>query len=115
MGVTTMLFLGVANTLLQTRAPDHVRGRVMSVYTMMMMGLMPLGSLILGSLGSIVSVSTSFVVGGAVVALIALYSFVQVPAVRAATSQPPRHRRVHGQVHPARIAPAEARGGGAAD
>jgi MFS family permease len=113
-GVVTMLFLGVANTLLQTRAPDQMLGRVMSVYTMMMMGFMPLGSLLLGSIGSIVTVSTSFVIGGALVALVALYGFARVPAVRAATSQP-RHRRTRGPVHPARIAPAEARGGGAAD
>ena len=113
-GVTTMVFLGMANTLLQTRSPDHVRGRVMSVYTMMMVGLMPLGSLLLGSLGTLVTVSTSFVIGGSIVVVVVLYVLLRVPAVRLATSQP-RHRRTHGQVHPARIAPAEARGGGAAD
>jgi MFS family permease len=113
-GFTTMLFLGMANTLLQTRTPDHLRGRVMSVHTMMFMGLMPLGSMVLGGVGTLVGVSTSFVIGGIAVALVAGYAAVRVPAVRLATSQP-RHRRQHAQVHPARPAHAEARTGGAAD
>jgi len=29
-----MVFLGMANTLMQTRTPDHLRGRAMSVHTM---------------------------------------------------------------------------------
>ncbi len=113
-GFTTMLFLGMANTLLQTRTPDHLRGRVMSVHTMVFIGLMPLGSMILGSIGTLVGVSTSFVIGGVAVALVTLYAAVRVPAIRLATSQP-RHRRQHAQVHPARPVHAEARSGGAAD
>src|SRR5258708_21114589 len=54
LGFSTMVFLGMANGLLQTRSPDHLRGRVMSVYTMVFMGLMPLGSMVMGSIGSIV-------------------------------------------------------------
>ncbi|HLZ48503.1 MAG TPA: MFS transporter, partial [Candidatus Limnocylindria bacterium] len=37
LGFSTMVFLGMANGLLQTRSPDHLRGRVMSVYTMVFM------------------------------------------------------------------------------
>ena len=33
-----MVFLGMANTLMQTRTPDHLRGRAMSVHTMVFMG-----------------------------------------------------------------------------
>src|SRR6266542_2618400 len=54
LGFSTMVFLGMANGLLQTRSPDHLRGRVMSVYTMVFMGLMPLGSMVMGSIGSVV-------------------------------------------------------------
>lgn len=112
-GFATMIFLGMANTLLQTRTPDHLRGRVMSVHTMMFMGLMPLGSMLLGSVGTFVGVSTSFVIGGTVIALVTLYAALRVPAVRLATSQP-RHRRQHAQVHP-RVVHGEARNGQAAD
>ena len=113
-GFSTMVFLGMGNTLLQTRTPDHLRGRVMSVHTMMFMGFMPLGSLVLGSIGTFVGVATSFVIGGVSVALVTLYVALRVPAVRLATSQP-RHRRQHAQVHPAKPVHSEARSGGAAD
>ncbi len=111
-GFTTMLFMGMSNTLLQTRTPDHLRGRVMSVHTMLFMGFMPLGSMLLGSIGTFVGVSTSFVIGGTVIALVTLYAALRVPELRRASSQP-RHRRQHAQVHPARPIHAEARGGGA--
>ncbi len=110
-GFGTMLFLGLSNTIAQTRSPDHLRGRVMSVYSMMQIGLIPLGTMALGSLGTFIGVSASFVAGGIVVAVVAVYALVRVPAVRLATSQP-RHRRQRSQVHPARR---EARSGGAAD
>ena len=114
MGVATMLALGLTNTLLQTRTPDHLRGRVMSVYTMIQIGLIPLGTMVLGSLGSIAGVSTSLFVGGAVITIAAVYALFRVPAIRGVTSQP-RHRRRHAQVHPARPVHAEARSGDAAD
>jgi len=115
LGFATMVFLGMANTLLQTRSPDHLRGRVMSVHTMVFLGFMPLGSMVLGGVGTLIGVSNSFVVGGLIVSAAALWAALRAPAVRAATSES-RHRRPHPQVHP-RPARAEARGagGGAGD
>lgn len=97
-GFATMIFLGMANTLLQTRSPDHLRGRVMSVQTMVFVGLMPLGSLVLGGIGTLVGVANSFVIGGLVVAVATLFIAVSMPAVRAATAQA-RHRHRHTPVH----------------
>lgn len=111
LGFATMVFLGMANTLLQTRTPDQLRGRVMSVQTMMFMGFMPLGSMLLGSIGTLVGVSTSFVIGGTIIALVLLFATLRVPALRRATSQP-RHRREHTR---SRTMHNEARSGGAAD
>ena len=39
-----------SNTLIQAMVPDHLRGRVMAVYTMMFMGMAPFGSLFAGAL-----------------------------------------------------------------
>ncbi|MDE3113281.1 MAG: MFS transporter [Chloroflexota bacterium] len=111
MGFGTMLFLGLSNTLAQTRSPDHLRGRVMSVYSMMQVGLIPLGTMALGSLGSFIGVSTSFIIGGAFVTIVTLYAVIGVPALRNATSQP-RHRRSRGGTHHGHR---EVRSGGAAD
>jgi MFS family permease len=45
-----MIFVNnVANAMVQTRAPDHLRGRVMGAYTWIFFGSMPLGALWLGT------------------------------------------------------------------
>ena len=43
-GWGVMTTMALTNTLIQTAAPDHLRGRVMSVYVLMFMGMAPLGS-----------------------------------------------------------------------
>ena len=82
--LAVMVFLGMANTLIQTRTPDHLRGRAMSVYTMIFIGLMPLGQMVLGSVGSLVGINLAFLAGGTLVVLIALYAALRVPALRGA-------------------------------
>ena len=37
-----------SNTLIQTMAPEHLRGRVMSVHSMRFMGMVPFGALMVG-------------------------------------------------------------------
>jgi predicted MFS family arabinose efflux permease len=81
-----MIFLGMANTLMQTRTPDHLRGRAMSVHTMVFMGFMPLGQMILGSVGTIFGINTAFFIGGCLVMAIAAYAAIRAPALRAALS-----------------------------
>lgn len=49
-GFSLMLQMGAANTLVQSMVPDRLRGRVMSVYSMMLMGMAPLGALVAGQL-----------------------------------------------------------------
>ena len=85
-----MLFLGMANTLMQTRSPDHLRGRVMSVHTMVFMGFMPLGQLILGATGTVVGINNAFLIGGSVVVLVSGYALLRATALRApmATARP---------------------------
>jgi MFS family permease len=84
--LAVMIFLGMANTLLQTRAPDALRGRVMSVHTMVFMGFMPLGQMLLGSLGTFVGINNSFLVGGVIVTLLAGYAALRVSALREAVA-----------------------------
>jgi len=79
-----MVFLGMANGLLQTRAPDHLRGRVMSVYTMVFMGLMPLGSMVMGSIGSIVGIAGALLAGGIACTVVAVYASIRVRSLRLA-------------------------------
>ena len=85
-----MVYLGMANTLMQTRTPDALRGRVMSVQTMVFIGFMPLGQMVLGSVGTLVGINNAFLVGGVIVTLLAGYAALRVSALRdaIATARP---------------------------
>jgi MFS family permease len=49
-GFSMMLQMSSSNTLIQAMVPDHLRGRVMAVYSMMFMGMAPFGALLGGAL-----------------------------------------------------------------
>ncbi|HEY7352840.1 MAG TPA: MFS transporter [Terriglobales bacterium] len=72
-GFCMMLQMSSSNTLIQAMVPDRLRGRVMSVYSMMFMGMGPFGALIAGviadHLGAPLAVTMGAVagVGGAVI------------------------------------------------
>jgi MFS family permease len=82
-----MVFLGMANTLMQTRTPDHLRGRAMSVHTMVFMGFMPLGQMLLGSIGAVAGIDTAFFIGGCIVTAIALFAAARASALRDAMAE----------------------------
>jgi MFS family permease len=71
-----------ANTLVQTTVPDHLRGRVMSVYTMLFMGMMPLGNLQAGTLASRFGAPFAVGFGAAICALAALLILWRLPQLR---------------------------------
>lgn len=65
----------LTNTLLQTKAPDHLRGRVMGFYSFMVVGMAPLGALQAGWVSEHFGVQASLAVGGAVCAIAALLAW----------------------------------------
>jgi hypothetical protein len=77
-------FSGInTNTMLQTHADARMRGRVISLHGLTMMGVVPLGVMLEGALGSVLSVPTMVVIAGAVSMLVVLYTIVAAPKVRA--------------------------------
>ncbi len=48
-GFSMMIEMASSNTLVQSMAPDELRGRVMSVYSMVFMGMAPFGALLAGA------------------------------------------------------------------
>jgi len=48
-GGASILILNLANALVQTLASDELRGRVMSVYSLIFLGFMPIGGLLAGA------------------------------------------------------------------
>lgn len=94
-GLSAIAFNGLTNTTLQTTAPDRMLGRVMSIFAMIFMGIMPLGQLALGALGSAFGIDVVLFAGGAATLAAATYAFFRVPAIRdlEARAQVVRHPR----------------------
>ena len=84
--LAVMVFMGMGSTLMQTRTPDALRGRVMSVQTMVFIGFMPLGQMLLGSVGTVAGINTAFLFGGILVTLLAGYAAIRVSALREAVA-----------------------------
>lgn len=70
-GFAQIAFSALANTALQTVTPDHLRGRVMSVYMLVFAGSTPIGNLFTGALAHWYGVSITLVIS-AVLGLIAV-------------------------------------------
>lgn len=82
-GFTMMIEMGSSNTLIQSMAPDELRGRVMSVYSMMFMGMAPFGALLAGwAAGRFGAPATVGVAGAICVAAAAVFR-AWLPQIRA--------------------------------
>ena len=69
-------------SLVQLLVPDHLRGRVMSIYMVAFRGGMPLGSLASGYAASLTSASYVLAVNGGLVSLVAIYFLARSPGMR---------------------------------
>lgn len=81
-GLAVLSFAGSSNVMLQTLSPDDMRGRAISVFSMIILGLVPAGSLLLGSIASVAGLSRSLTGGGALALVIALAIWFSNPAIR---------------------------------
>jgi MFS family permease len=63
-GFFVMIEMAASNTLIQSMIPDRLRGRVMSVYSMMFMGMAPLGALGAGIAAAPLGAPGTIAIGG---------------------------------------------------
>ena len=63
-GYGVMLQMSSSNTLIQAMVPDELRGRAMAMYTMMFMGMAPVGSLFAGALADKIGAPWTVAIGG---------------------------------------------------
>jgi MFS family permease len=63
------------NSLLQTITPDHLRGRIMSLYVLFFAGMMPFGSLQAGFIADRFGAQMALRVGGIIVACVTVFLF----------------------------------------
>jgi MFS family permease len=64
-GFGSILMAATGNTTIQLAVPDHLRGRVMSVYTTVFSASVPIGGLAMGAIASSFGVPVAIALGGA--------------------------------------------------
>ncbi|WP_310488739.1 MFS transporter [Chamaesiphon sp. VAR_69_metabat_338] len=80
-GLGTILQIASGNTVLQTIVDDDKRGRVMSIYTMSFLGVVPFGNLLGGTLADRIGVTPTLIFAGSACLLGSLYFSRQLPAL----------------------------------
>ena len=86
-GFCMMVQMASSNTLIQAMVPDRLRGRTMAVYSMMFMGMAPLGSLLAGELGSRIGAQWTVALGGAGAVIGGIIFARQLPKLRVEARQ----------------------------
>src|ERR1700681_1970579 len=81
-GYFIMLQMASSNTLIQAMVPDALRGRTMAVYSMMFMGMAPIGALLGGALSDRLGAPLTVAIGGLASVLGAWWVRVPVPKIR---------------------------------
>jgi MFS family permease len=86
-GFTMMIEMGSSNTLIQSMVPDRLRGRVMAVYSMMFMGMAPLGSLLAGTAADRIGAPWTVAAAGVVCIAAAGVFWTFLPNIRVGARQ----------------------------
>jgi MFS family permease len=81
-GYFVMLQMASSNTLIQVMVPDVLRGRVMALYSMMFMGMAPVGALLGGALSDRLGAPVTVAIGGIASIAGAWWFGVQLPKIR---------------------------------
>jgi MFS family permease len=81
-GWSFMMVMNNSNALMQSHVPDHLRGRVMSVYTLVFFGAMPLGSLFAGAFAQKFNEPLTVMLSAAVLMVMAIAAWIFLPMIR---------------------------------
>jgi MFS family permease len=86
-GCAMMVQMASSNTLIQSMVPDHLRGRVMSIYSMMFMGMAPFGALLAGAIAHRLDAPPTVALGGVACLVGAAVFGVRLQAFRTAARE----------------------------
>ncbi len=81
-GAALLMTFSMTSSLVQLIVPDHLRGRVMSIYMVAFRGGMPLGSLAAGYVASVTSAPLVLEVNGMLIMCVAVYFLIKSHGVR---------------------------------
>lgn len=82
LGWGIMAMANCTNALVQSHISDDMRGRVMGLYSLIFMGSMPLGSLMIGSLAEVLTPTTTVVGYAAAILVYSLFVLLRRPDIR---------------------------------
>jgi MFS family permease len=83
-GMSDSLYFLTVNALMLTHAPDHLRGRVMSLFTLADLGMLPLGSLLVGGIAGGFGARTAVACAGILTLAAVLTIAIRAPGLRRA-------------------------------
>ena len=81
-GAAIVITLNMTNSIVQTTVPDHIRGRVMSIYSMIFFGMNPIGALLLGQAAAVISEPAALLTGAVILTLSAILFWFFAPFIR---------------------------------
>jgi MFS family permease len=81
-GFAMMVQMASSNTLIQAMVPDRLRGRAMAVYSMMFMGMAPIGSFLSGWSADHIGAQWTLAIGGVVAIIGAGFFARNLPKIR---------------------------------
>lgn len=73
-----IIFLATANTATQLRSPDHLRGRIMSFYSLCFLGMSSIGSLVTGVLARFFGAPGAVILGAGVCVVVGLMVYRRI-------------------------------------
>lgn len=82
-GFGTQMFIGTSNVLVQTHSPEEMRGRAIGVYSMILMGFVPGGALLIGTIATLVDLRLVLIGAGAISAVTGAWTYLAHKRVRA--------------------------------
>jgi MFS family permease len=85
-GYSQISFIATANSRIQTITPDHLRGRVMSLYAQALMGVGPVGAIQAGALATRFGAPFAMAIGAVVAGAVILGIWLVRPQVFAPVS-----------------------------
>ena len=83
-GLGSILVISSSNTVLQTIIEDDKRGRVMSLFTMSFLGMVPFGNLLAGFLADKIGAPNTLIIGGSFSILASIVFTKELPKIRQA-------------------------------
>lgn len=81
-GLAAIIIVNTVNILVQTRAPEELRGRAMSFHSLSASGMLPLGSLLAGATAQLVGEPVTIAAGATILLALAILLFIGAPELR---------------------------------